>query len=229
MSKAEPAATATQTASVVPRLDHARPETRFSGIPVSAGVAIGPVFGASEPTPKITRHKIQAADIAAEGARLEAAIAQSRKQLNKLRARLAVLPEESQVEIAPLIDAYIRMLGSSRLIRGVRQRIEETLVSAETAVAERPKRSPKRSWRRLNRTCRLRTAPASAPRRRGARDRPAAGAQPDPSAVPQLCRPARRRGTGQRVARARRTPRCSIRRGSPASRPRRAAPRAIPR
>ena len=114
----------------------ARPERMFPGIAVSPGVAIGPVFGASEPVPEITRHKIQAADIAGEGARLEAAIAQSRKQLGKLRARLAILPEESQAEIAPLIDAYIRMLGPSRLIRGVRRRIEETLLSAESAVVE---------------------------------------------------------------------------------------------
>jgi phosphoenolpyruvate-protein phosphotransferase (PTS system enzyme I) len=113
-----------------------RPERVFPGIAISPGVAIGPVFGASEPVPEITRHKIQAADIAAEGARLEAAIAQSRKQLGKLRARLAILPEESQAEIAPLIDAYIRMLGPSRLIRGVRRRIEETLLSAESAVVE---------------------------------------------------------------------------------------------
>ncbi len=113
-----------------------RPERVFPGIAVSSGVAIGPVFGASEPVPEITRHKIQAADIAGEGARLEAAIAQSRKQLGKLRARLAILPEESQAEIAPLIDAYIRMLGPSRLIRGVRRRIEETLLSAESAVVE---------------------------------------------------------------------------------------------
>ena len=101
----------------------ARPERMFPGIAVSPGVAIGPVFGASEPVPEITRHKIQAADIAGEGARLEAAIAQSRKQLGKLRARLAILPEESQAEIAPLIDAYIRMIGPSRLVRGIRRRI----------------------------------------------------------------------------------------------------------
>ncbi len=116
------------------RLENSRPETRFTGIAVSAGVAIGPVFKASEPVPQIKRHKIQAADSAAEGARLDAAIAQSRKQLAKLRARLTVLPEESQAEIAPLIDAYIRMLGPSRLIRAVRQRIEDTLLSAESAV-----------------------------------------------------------------------------------------------
>lgn len=111
-----------------------RSERQFTGIPVSAGVAIGPVFGATEPEPVIARHKIQAADIAAEGARLDAAVIQSRKQLTKLRARLTILPEDSQTEIAPLIDAYTRMLGSSRLMRGVRRRIEDTLLSAESAV-----------------------------------------------------------------------------------------------
>jgi phosphoenolpyruvate-protein phosphotransferase len=109
-------------------------ERRFQGIAVSAGVAIGPVFGTTEPEAVITRQKIQASDIGAEGARLEAAIVQSRKQLTKLQAKLAVLPEESQSEIAPLIDAYIRMLGPSRLLRGVRARIGETLTSAEAAV-----------------------------------------------------------------------------------------------
>ncbi len=109
-------------------------ERRFAGIAVSGGVAIGPIFGTTEPEATITRHKIQAADIAAEGARLDAGIIQSRKQLGKLRARLGVLPEESQSEIAPLIDAYIRMLGPSRLVRGVRRRIEESLQSAESAV-----------------------------------------------------------------------------------------------
>jgi len=110
-------------------------ERSFAGIPVSPGIAIGPVFGTSEPKAEITRLKIHAEDIAAEGARLEAAIAQSRKQLGKLRGRLTVLPEESQAEIAPLIDAYVRMLGPSRLVRGVKRRIEQTLLSAEHAVA----------------------------------------------------------------------------------------------
>jgi phosphoenolpyruvate-protein phosphotransferase len=110
------------------------PEKRFVGMPISRGVAIGPVFGTSEAPTEIVKTKIQAADIAAEGARLDAAIVQSRRQLTKLRARLSVLPQESQDEIAPLIDAYIRMLGPSRLIRGARRRIAETLLSAESAV-----------------------------------------------------------------------------------------------
>ena len=123
-----------QRRSIRPVIDPPRERT-FVGIPVAPGIAIGPVFGTSEPKAEITRFRIHAADIAAEGARLEAAIAQSRKQLGKLRGRLTVLPEESQSEIAPLIDAYIRMIGPSRFIRGVKRRIEETLLSAENAVA----------------------------------------------------------------------------------------------
>lgn len=111
-----------------------RAEAAFSGIAVSPGVAIGPVFGTAEPTPEIGRQKIQAADAPAEGTRLDAAIAQSRKQLLKLKARVAALPEDSQPEIAPLIEAYLRMLGPSRLIRGARRRIAEGLLSAEAAV-----------------------------------------------------------------------------------------------
>jgi phosphotransferase system enzyme I (PtsI) len=111
-----------------------RAEKRFVGIPISRGVAIGPVFGTSEAPAEIVRTKIQAADIEAEGARLDAAVVQSRRQLTKLRARLSVLPPESQEEIAPLIEAYIRMLGPSRLLRGARRRIAETLLSAESAV-----------------------------------------------------------------------------------------------
>jgi phosphoenolpyruvate-protein phosphotransferase len=118
----------------MPTVDDTRPERRFVGIPVSAGITIGPVFGASEPEIRITRQKIQQSEIAAEGTRLDEAIAQSRKQLTKLHARLSALPEESQAEIGPLIDAYIRMLGPSRLVRGVRRRIEESLMSAESAV-----------------------------------------------------------------------------------------------
>ncbi len=135
MRKAEPPPPQHKRLARPPVPDTARPERVLRGIAVSPGVAIGPAFGASEPVPVIARQKIQAADTAAEGARLDGAIAQSHRQLTKLRARLAVLPEESQVEIAPLFDVYLRMLGPSRLIRGVRRRIEETLLSAESAVA----------------------------------------------------------------------------------------------
>jgi phosphoenolpyruvate-protein phosphotransferase len=111
-------------------------ERRFTGIPIGGGVAIGPIYGASEAPSTVEHQSIRQENVEAQTARLEAAILRSRKQLNKLRGRLAVLPEESQAEIAPLIEAYIHMLGQSRLTRGMRRRIGEMLVTAETAVAE---------------------------------------------------------------------------------------------
>ncbi len=111
-------------------------ERRLTGLPIGAGVAIGPVFGTSEPHADFTRHRIAAADIEGERVRLDIAVAASRKQLAKLRARLQVLPEETQAEIAPLLDAYTQMLGQSRLLRGARIRIAESLRSAERAVTD---------------------------------------------------------------------------------------------
>jgi phosphoenolpyruvate-protein phosphotransferase (PTS system enzyme I) len=113
-----------------------RPEAVFTGIPVSPGVAIGQVFTAAEPVPEITRVRVSAEELPTEMTRLEAAIAKSRRQLHKLQARLAVLPEESQTELAPLIEAYLRMLSDSRLLRGARRRMSDGPRSAESAVAE---------------------------------------------------------------------------------------------
>jgi len=81
-------------------------ERRLTGLAIGPGIAIGPMFGTAEAPTKITRHRIAAADIEAECARLDEAVTTSRKQLGKLRTRLAVLPEDSQAEIAPLLDAY---------------------------------------------------------------------------------------------------------------------------
>ncbi|MGI4943687.1 MAG: phosphoenolpyruvate--protein phosphotransferase, partial [Janthinobacterium lividum] len=99
-----------------------------------AGIAIGPVSPAREPSLEFTHAAIGPGQVEAEGTRLEEAIGRSRNQLGKLRARLALLPDGSQAELAPLLDAYLQMLGPSRLVRGARLRIRDKLVSAETAV-----------------------------------------------------------------------------------------------
>ena len=112
-----------------------RPECRFVGIPTSPGIAIGSVFGAVEPQAPVGPATIKPDEIDSERARLDTALLQSRRQVTKLRARLSVLPEESQEELAPLLDAYLRMLGPSRLLRGARRRIEEGFASAEAAVS----------------------------------------------------------------------------------------------
>jgi phosphoenolpyruvate-protein phosphotransferase len=109
-------------------------EQIFFGHPVSPGIGIGPVHEAAEPALVISHKKIAAVDVAGETSRLEEALTRSRHQLGKLKTRLAALPEHSQAELAPLIDAYLHMLGPSRLMRGIRLRVQDGLMAAEAAV-----------------------------------------------------------------------------------------------
>ena len=109
-------------------------ELTIKGIPIAPGVAIGTVYDTDQAPAAAPRRAIPAGQVETERARLNAAIATSRKQVAKLKARLAILPEEAQEELAPLLDAYSMMLGESRLIRGARKRIEAELLAAETAV-----------------------------------------------------------------------------------------------
>lgn len=114
----------------------ARGELAIRGIAVSAGVAIGAVFDTADAPAEAPRRRIAEGQVEAERQRLADAVALSRKQLGKLRNRLSVLPEEAQEELAPLLDAYVLMLGNSRLLRGARKRIETELLAAETAVQD---------------------------------------------------------------------------------------------
>jgi phosphotransferase system enzyme I (PtsI) len=109
-------------------------EQRFLGHPVSPGIGIGPLHEATEPDLVVSTKKISPDEVSAELARLEDAVERSRHQLQKLKNRLAALPEDSQAEIAPLMDVYLHMLSSTRLRRGVRARIHDDLLCAEGAV-----------------------------------------------------------------------------------------------
>ncbi len=109
-------------------------ERRFAGHPVAPGIGIGPVHEAAEPDLAISSKKLNPSEVTAELARLEEALDRSRHQLQKLKHRLATLPEDSQAEIAPLMDVYLHMLSSTRLLRGVRARITEGLHCAEASV-----------------------------------------------------------------------------------------------
>ena len=111
-------------------------EVGIPGIPVSVGVAIGPVYDTTDPPAEAPRRTIAADEVDAEKQKLVGAVAFSRKQIGKLKTRIGVLPEEAQEEIASLLDAHLMMLGNSRLIRGARKRIETGLLGAETAVLD---------------------------------------------------------------------------------------------
>lgn len=108
-------------------------ERHFTGLPIGAGLAVGPAYLFRDQTPDFAPVTIEPAQVEAEFERLDAAVVKSRRQLAKLRAQLAMLPDEGRAELEPLLDAYLQMIGPSRLLRGVRRRIE-ALASAETAV-----------------------------------------------------------------------------------------------
>ncbi|WP_426954675.1 phosphoenolpyruvate--protein phosphotransferase [Muricoccus radiodurans] len=111
-------------------------ELAIKGLPISPGVAIGTLYDTAEAPAAAPRRQITADQVEPERARLTAAVATSRKQVAKLKSRLAILPEEAQEELEPLLDAYSMMLGESRLIRNARKRIEAELLAAETAVED---------------------------------------------------------------------------------------------
>jgi phosphotransferase system enzyme I (PtsI) len=109
-------------------------EHKLSGLAVSAGIAIGPAhIGEGGDLPVAESH-IPESEIDAERARFAEAVAVSLKQLRKLKAKTAALPESAAEEIGYLLDAHLAMLSNSRLVRGVEQRIGRACVNAERAV-----------------------------------------------------------------------------------------------
>ncbi|MDE2239058.1 MAG: phosphoenolpyruvate--protein phosphotransferase [Rhodospirillales bacterium] len=114
-------------------------EKRLTGQPVSPGIAIGQLHEATEAELVISLQKPDPADIPGELTRLDDAVTRSRNQLQKLKSRLTALPKDSQAEIAPLLDVYLHMLGSTRLLRGIKSRVkagEQGVEAATQAEAE---------------------------------------------------------------------------------------------
>jgi phosphoenolpyruvate-protein phosphotransferase len=111
-------------------------EYRLAGDATVRGVAIGPAALVVEsPAPDIDP-TARAADPDHELERLAEAVERSVRQVERLRDRLAVLPEDSQIEIGSLLEVYRRMLGPSRLQRGIRRRVTQDGLTAEAAVRQ---------------------------------------------------------------------------------------------
>ncbi|GBQ38669.1 phosphoenolpyruvate--protein phosphotransferase [Komagataeibacter europaeus] len=110
-------------------------EVRLEGQPVSPGVAIGQAAVAHEPAPPPVDMARRDCDPAHERTRLHDAIGRSVAQLGRLHDRLALLPEDGQVEIGSLLEVYRRMLGPSRLRRGIEARLEHGML-VEAAVMQ---------------------------------------------------------------------------------------------
>jgi phosphotransferase system enzyme I (PtsI) len=85
---------------------------------------------------EVPKHSIEADAVEAERQRFADAVTRAGKQVEKLRLKTRSLPSGAAEELGYLLDAHALMLGGSRLVRGVDQRIARDAVNAEAAVAD---------------------------------------------------------------------------------------------
>ena len=111
-----------------------RPELHFSGLGVSAGIAVGPAHVVERGLIDVPEYRIEDDAVEAEIARFHDAVALSASQIRQLQVQAEALPEEVAGQLRHLLDAHLLMLSGSRLVRGVEMRIRDARINAEAAV-----------------------------------------------------------------------------------------------
>ena len=111
-----------------------RPERHFSGLGVSAGIAVGPAHVVERGLIDVPEYRIEDDAIETEIARFSDAVTLSASQIRNLQAQAEALPEEVAGQLRHLLDAHLLMLTGSRLVRGVEARIRDARINAEAAV-----------------------------------------------------------------------------------------------
>lgn len=109
-------------------------ELVFDGTGISRGIAIGTVYRHDSDTVTVAEIRLPAARVEAELARFVEAAERAGRQVAELQAKAEGLDGAAAEELGYLLDAYQQMLRGSRLIRGVRDRIEKDRINAEAAV-----------------------------------------------------------------------------------------------
>ena len=107
-------------------------ELIYSGLGVSAGIAIGPAHVMERGLIDVPDYCVS--DVDAELKRFDVAVKLSINQVEKLRTKAATLSEAAAEELTYLLDAHRQMLAGSRLVRGVEERIRSERLNAEAAV-----------------------------------------------------------------------------------------------
>ena len=111
-----------------------RPEQHFTGLGVSAGIAVGPAHVVERGLIDVPEYRIEDDAIEAEIARFGEAVSLSVSQIHSLQAKAEALPEEVAGQLRYLLDAHLLMLSGSRLVRGVEARIRDARINAEAAI-----------------------------------------------------------------------------------------------
>jgi len=106
----------------------------FSGLGVSAGIAIGQAHVVERGLIDIPEYYISENSVESEIYRFTKATRKSVRQVQKLQSKAASLEGAAAEELSYLLDAHLQMLQGSRLVRGVETRIQNTKNNAEAAV-----------------------------------------------------------------------------------------------
>ena len=115
-----------------PAAPQAPAELKYSGLGVSAGIAIGPAHVMERGLIDVPDYCVT--DVEAEIKRFDGAVKLSIKQVENLRTKASALSEAAAEELSYLLDAHRQMLAGSRLVRGVEDRIRVEKLNAEAAV-----------------------------------------------------------------------------------------------
>lgn len=105
----------------------------LTGIAASRGIAIGPAFILEETVPKVTRVALSPDEVGAEKERLERAVAETVKQIEKIKERTE---KEMGAEKAEIFAAHLMMASDPEFVGAVNHCIEEKQINAEAALEE---------------------------------------------------------------------------------------------
>src|SRR3954464_14670825 len=104
---------------------------RLEGVAAAPGIAIGRAFLLDRRRTKVPRRHLDEHEVAPELARLDAAIAASDEQLERVKRRLREREGEDHFHI---IEAHQLILHDEHLVEPTRRRIREEKVNAEWAL-----------------------------------------------------------------------------------------------
>ncbi len=111
-------------------------EVVLDGMAIGRGIAIGPLYRHDAESLSVPEYKIASGRISAERQRFSDAVERASHQVAELKEKARLLGGSAGEELGYLLDAYRHMLHGSRLVRGVRTRIETDRINAEAALQQ---------------------------------------------------------------------------------------------
>ncbi|MDA0997090.1 MAG: phosphoenolpyruvate--protein phosphotransferase [Proteobacteria bacterium] len=109
-------------------------EIVLKGLGAAPGIAVGSALVRASYIVEAPEYAVAKANLGAEQKRLAHAVDIAKRQVRALQSRARKVPGAAGEEMSILFDAYLAMLGDSRLVRGAHARIADRHQNAEAAV-----------------------------------------------------------------------------------------------